>query len=205
MLFTYSSRILLQCPDLRLNFSSTTKYAYPYNGLYIRLTSPIKYVDAKCDKRLSVHNPVDGSLVSDNVHVAGEKDVDLAVDAAQAAFAGPWRKYTAAQRTECLLKLADLIDAKTKDLAELETIAMGQPIRIAVNITKIMTSIFRCKYFLLLLQFATLLIKILVDYAGWTDKIRGEQLAPENGVYKIISHHPFGVVAGISAWNGSGM
>lgn len=44
-----------------------------------------------------------------------------------------------------------------------------------------------------------------LDYAGWTDKIRGEQLAPENGVYKIISHHPFGVVAGISAWNGSAM
>ncbi|CAG7554670.1 unnamed protein product [Fusarium equiseti] len=143
-----------------------------------------EYVDAKSEKKLSVHNPIDGSLVTSDVHAAGPQDVDDAVDAAQAAYKGSWGKYTAAQRTECLSKLADLMDAKVKELAELETIAMGQPISIAMNITKMMIDLFRY-------------------YAGWTDKIRGEQLAPENGVYKIISHHPFGVVAGISAWNGS--
>ncbi|KAM0355048.1 hypothetical protein ACHAPU_000898 [Fusarium lateritium] len=43
----------------------------------------------------------------------------------------------------------------------------------------------------------------VADYAGWADKIRGEQHPAKDGNYKIISHHPFGVVAGISAWNGS--
>ncbi|OBS22521.1 hypothetical protein FPOA_08858 [Fusarium poae] len=143
-----------------------------------------EYVDAKSDKRISVHNPIDGSLVSNDIHVAGPQDVDDAVDAAQAAFNGPWKTFTAAQKTKCMLKLADLIDAKAKDLAVLETIAMGQPTSIAVNITKMTSDLFRY-------------------YAGWTDKIRGEQLPPDGGVYKIISHHPFGVVAGISAWNGS--
>jgi aldehyde dehydrogenase (NAD+) len=104
-----------------------------------------KYVDAKSDKKLSVHNPIDGSLVTSDVHAAGPQDVDDAVDAAQAAYKGSWGKYTAAQRTECLSKLADLMDAKVKELAELETIAMGQPISIAMNITKMMIDLFRCK------------------------------------------------------------
>ncbi|CEI70308.1 Aldehyde dehydrogenase [Fusarium venenatum] len=143
-----------------------------------------EYVDSKSDKRISVHNPIDGSLVSSDVHVAGPQDVDDAVDAAQAAYNGSWKTFTAAQRAECMVKLADLIDAKAKELAVLETIAMGQPTSIAVNITNMMSGLFRY-------------------YAGWTDKIRGEQLPPEGGVYKIMSHHPFGVVAGISAWNGS--
>ncbi|KAF0643993.1 hypothetical protein FPSE5266_02447 [Fusarium pseudograminearum] len=143
-----------------------------------------EYVDAKSDKRISVHNPIDGSLVSSDVHVAGPQDVDDAVDAAQAAYAGPCKRFTAAQRSECLVKFADLVDSKAKELAELETTAMGQPTSIAVKITSMMSSLFRY-------------------YAGWTDKIHGEQLPPESGVYKIISHHPYGVVAGISAWNGS--
>ncbi|PTD09087.1 Aldehyde dehydrogenase X, mitochondrial [Fusarium culmorum] len=143
-----------------------------------------EYVDAKSDKRISVHNPIDGSLVSSGVHVAGPQDVDDAVEAAQAAYAGLWKRFTAAQRSECLVKFADLVDSKEKELAELETIAMGQPTSIAVKITSMMSSLFRY-------------------YAGWTDKIHGEQLPPEGGVYKIISHHPYGVVAGISAWNGS--
>ncbi|EXA31244.1 hypothetical protein FOQG_10735 [Fusarium oxysporum f. sp. raphani 54005] len=144
-----------------------------------------EYVEAKSGERLSVYNPVNGNLVTSNVHVAGQQDVDGAVDAAQAAYSsGPWRKFTAVQRAECMLKLADLVKARAKELSELETIAMGQPISIALSVTDMLISLFRY-------------------YAGWTDKIRGEQQPAEDGNYKIVSHHPFGVVAGISAWNGS--
>ncbi|KAM0554859.1 hypothetical protein ACHAPJ_006594 [Fusarium lateritium] len=144
-----------------------------------------EYVDSKSDQRLTVRDPVDDTLISSDVHVAGQQDVDEAVDAAQAAFTtGPWRKFTAIQRAECMFKLADLIEAKAKDLAELETVAMGQPISLALRVTDMLISLFRY-------------------YAGWTDKIRGEQFPADDGIYKIVSHHPFGVVAGISAWNGS--
>ncbi|KAM5341476.1 hypothetical protein ACJ41O_014507 [Fusarium nematophilum] len=144
-----------------------------------------QYVDAKSDNRLSVYNPADGSLISEAVHAAGQLDIDAAVDAANEAFtAGPWRKFTTGQRSACMNKLADLVEAKAQELAELETVAMGQPISIALRITGMLVTLFRY-------------------YAGWTDKIRGEQLPAEDGIYKIVSHHPFGVVAGISAWNGS--
>lgn len=42
-------------------------------------------------------------------------------------------------------------------------------------------------------------------YAGWTDKIPGEQYPEENGIYKIVQYEPIGVCAGIGAWNGTGL
>lgn len=41
------------------------------------------------------------------------------------------------------------------------------------------------------------------DYAGWTDKITGEQHPVDEGVYRIVQYEPLGVCAGIAAWNGS--
>lgn len=42
-----------------------------------------------------------------------------------------------------------------------------------------------------------------IDYAGWTDKIGGEQFPATDGLYKIVQYDPIGVCAGIGAWNGS--
>jgi aldehyde dehydrogenase (NAD+) len=42
-------------------------------------------------------------------------------------------------------------------------------------------------------------------YAGWTDKLPGEQWPEEDGIYRIIQYDPLGVCAGIGAWNGSGI
>ena len=45
-----------------------------------------EYVDSKSSKKLTVKNPKDGSLVADDVPLAGEQDVDAAVAAAEKAF-----------------------------------------------------------------------------------------------------------------------
>ena len=42
-----------------------------------------EYVDSKNSKKLTVYNPADGSLVADDVPLAGEADVDAAVEAAE--------------------------------------------------------------------------------------------------------------------------
>lgn len=44
---------------------------------------------------------------------------------------------------------------------------------------------------------------VLTDYAGWTDKIAGEQYPEADGLYRIIQYEPLGVCAGIGAWNAS--
>jgi aldehyde dehydrogenase (NAD+) len=124
--------------------------------------------------------------VVDNVQVAGPEDVDLAVEAATNAFKkGEWPKFSGAQRAACMLKFADLFEQNLERLAKLETVAMGQPVSLATKISSIVPSYWR--YF-----------------AGFCDKLGGESY-PEDGdsQVKMVQYVPYGVCAGIAAWNAS--
>ncbi len=58
--------------------------------------------------------------------MASEADVDRAVEAAQAALAGPWGKTPPTERSRLLHALADAIVANRKELAELEVRNVGK-------------------------------------------------------------------------------
>lgn len=60
--------------------------------------------------------------------MAGEADVDRAVDAARAALAGSWGRTTAGERSRLLHALADAIAANRDELAELEARNVGKAI-----------------------------------------------------------------------------
>jgi acyl-CoA reductase-like NAD-dependent aldehyde dehydrogenase len=60
--------------------------------------------------------------------MAGEQDVDRAVEAARAALDGPWGKTDSAERSRLLHALADAIHANRKELAELEARNVGKAI-----------------------------------------------------------------------------
>src|SRR3989440_3539130 len=62
------------------------------------------------------------------VAVAGEADVDRAVEAARAALDGPWGKTPPNERSRLLHALADAIHANRKELAELESRNVGKAI-----------------------------------------------------------------------------
>jgi acyl-CoA reductase-like NAD-dependent aldehyde dehydrogenase len=62
------------------------------------------------------------------VAVAGEADVDRAVEAAQSALAGEWGKTPSTERSRLLHALADAIQANRKELAELEVRNVGKAI-----------------------------------------------------------------------------
>ena len=62
------------------------------------------------------------------VAVAGEADVDRAVDAARAALEGDWGKTPPTERSRLLHALADAIQANRKELAELEARNVGKAI-----------------------------------------------------------------------------
>jgi aldehyde dehydrogenase (NAD+) len=103
-------------------------------------------VEAKSKKFITVTNPATEEIVCDNVHLAGADDVDAAVDAATAAFyTGPWSKYTAKQRAECLYKVSDLVLKYRQELAEAEVVAMGSPIGVEMWIIQLMSDMFKCK------------------------------------------------------------
>jgi acyl-CoA reductase-like NAD-dependent aldehyde dehydrogenase len=58
--------------------------------------------------------------------MAGEADIDRAVEAARAAVEGPWGKTPATERSRLLHALADAIVANRKELAELEVRNVGK-------------------------------------------------------------------------------
>lgn len=83
-----------------------------------------------------------------SVQVAGEKEVDAAVGAAKYAYSkGPWSKFTGAQRATCMLKFAELVEQNMEELAHLETIAMGKPISVLLQVDiPHMIGCYRCMF-----------------------------------------------------------
>ena len=73
-----------------------------------------------------IHCPADGSLVG-IVAEADRDDTVAAIAAARRAFDdGPWRKTTAAERGDLLLRVADVIDDRRAEFARAETLDTGK-------------------------------------------------------------------------------
>jgi len=141
-----------------------------------------EYVDSKNSKKLTVHNPKDGSLIADDVPLAGEYDVDAAVAAAEKAFPA-WKATPPTKRRDMLLKFADLIEQNTQSLSELTRITLGAP-HASFGGFEI-----------------SLCAETLRYNAGWADKFAGESYPQEDGFLKIVRNEPLGVTAGIVPWN----
>lgn len=94
---------------------------------------------------MSCYKPSDHSLVTDNIHVAEQADIDAAVAAARAAFK-PWAATIPLVRARLLLRLADLIDENADELGRLEALCSGKPMTQSKTFEVPMASnIFRCK------------------------------------------------------------
>ncbi|KAM5382490.1 hypothetical protein ACJZ2D_002494 [Fusarium nematophilum] len=143
-----------------------------------------EYVPSSTGETITVYDPANGNLVTDQVQVAGREDVDKAVAAAKAAFK-PWKATPSAERASIMLKYADLLEDKADELALIETTNMGMPISMSRLIVAAQASSFRY-------------------YAGLVDKVHGETYNEDgDGVLKMVTYEPLGVCAGISAWNGT--
>ena len=142
-----------------------------------------KWVDSASGKTFETINPATGDTIC-RVAEGDTADVDLAVKAARRAFESkPWARMSASQRGRLIYKLADLMEAHAEDLAALETLDNGKPIRDSLNVD-IPTAIACYRY-----------------YAGWADKIHGKTI-PVNGPYLAHTRHePVGVVGQIIPWN----
>ena len=98
----------------------TTEREY---GLYINgeLVEPLS------GEVRALSEPATGESLA-RVAMAGEADIDRAVDAAQAALAGPWGKTPPTERSRLLHALADAMVANRKELADLEVRNVGKAI-----------------------------------------------------------------------------
>src|SRR5438477_1658190 len=84
-------------------------------------------VEAQSGEVRELSEPATGDPLA-RVAVAGEPDVDRAVDAARAALDGAWGKTPPTERSRLLHALADAMVANRKELAELEVRNVGKAI-----------------------------------------------------------------------------
>ncbi|KAF8961159.1 aldehyde dehydrogenase [Flammula alnicola] len=142
-----------------------------------------KFVDGSNGTTIDVINPTTGKLIT-KVSEAVEKDVDLAVDAAQKVFETKWGLNTSgAARSELLWNLAKGMEKHKDELAAIEALDNGKTFDWAHG-TDVTFSIEVIKYF-----------------AGWADKITGQTIETDEKKLIYTRHEPIGVVGQIIPWN----
>ncbi|MBY0029328.1 aldehyde dehydrogenase [Priestia aryabhattai] len=88
-----------------------------------------EYVDALSGQTFDTFNPATNEKLA-SVASGGTEDAKRAIDAAQRAFeSGIWSKMPVEERSAILCKMADLIMEKVDELAYLETLDVGKPIK----------------------------------------------------------------------------
>ena len=106
---------------------------------------------------------------------ANDKDVNDAVSAARKAYNGVWSKMTAKERGKYIYRIARLIQEKSRELAVVESLDGGKPIRESRDVDVPITA---AHFFY---------------YAGWTDKLK----------YAFPNRNPksVGVAGQVIPWN----
>jgi aldehyde dehydrogenase (NAD+) len=118
-------------------------------------------------------NPASEEVLAE-VASAGAEDVDLAVAAARRAF-GPWSALPGAERAKYLFRIARIIQERSRELAVLESLDNGKPIRESRDVD------------------VPLVAAHFFYYAGWADKLKYAGFGSDP--------RPLGVAAQVIPWN----
>ena len=140
-----------------------------------------RFVDAADGATLVTLNPHDNRPIAE-VAMAGREDVDRAVAAATAAQPA-WARLSASERGRLLLKLADRIEESADELASLESLDTGHPLRDSRGLDVPRTAL--CfRYF-----------------GGMADKVEGSVIPVDSGFLNYLLREPVGVVGQVVPWN----
>ncbi|GEM29583.1 aldehyde dehydrogenase [Nocardia neocaledoniensis NBRC 108232] len=143
------------------------------------------WVPAAAGSTFEVVDPGTEEVVG-RVAEASAADVDAAVAAARRAFDEErWLRLSSTQRGVVLWRVAELIEARSEELARLESLDVGVPVSQAKPMVAEAVNQFR--YF-----------------AGWADKIQGTTVdlgTAERRLQGATYREPVGVVAMIVPWN----
>lgn len=140
-----------------------------------------EWTAAEGGKEFETTNPATGEHLAWCAD-ASAADVDRAVKAAQAAFPA-WAAKSPAERAALLLKIADRIDEAAEQLATVETMDNGKPIR-ETKLVDVPLSSDHFRYF-----------------AGALRADEGEAVMIDENTLSIILREPIGVVGQIIPWN----
>lgn len=141
------------------------------------------YTAALSGKTFDCISPVDGRVLA-QVAACDVADVDLAVRVAREAVEdGRWCNLAPAKRKQILLRFAELIKQHAEELALLETLDMGKPIRDSRAVDVPAT------------------VNCFRWYAEAIDKVYGEVAPTASNVLATITREPLGVCGIVVPWN----
>jgi len=159
-----------------------------YKALAADLDPPrTAFIDGKyrkgSGKALKTLNPATGKEIT-TIAACNAKDVDLAAQKARQSFdQGHWAKLHPSARKETLIKLAKLMTRNRRELAVMESIEAGKPIR-DCELIDVPEAIHCIKW-----------------HAELIDKIYDQTSPTGDDAISIITRAPIGVVAAILPWN----
>ncbi len=128
-------------------------------------------------------NPATGAVIC-QISTAGSDDVDLAVEKAREAFDdGRWAKLHPSERKDVLIRLCKLITRRKHELAVMESLDSGKPIKDCEEID-IPETIHTIKW-----------------HAELIDKVYDQVSPTGDDAISMIVREPIGVVAAVLPWN----
>lgn len=165
----------MSAPTVNITLPNGKTYPQPI-GLFINN----EFVKSQNEKTFSVENPSTEKEIT-QVYEAGEADVDLAVDAAEAAFEN-WGFGDSTLRGRLLSNLADLIETHSETLASIESSNNGKPMSLSRIDVQLSADCIR-------------------NYGGWANKIYGDVVDSGEGYFNYIRREPIGVCGQVIPWN----
>lgn len=130
----------------------------------------------------NVENPARREAVIARVPAGNEADVDRAVAAARASFPA-WRAQHFSGRAKALLAIADELEARTEEFAELTALDTGNALRTQAR------------------PEATTMVSMFRYFAGVAGEVKGTTLPAGENQLQYTRLEPLGVVAAILPWN----
>ena len=141
------------------------------------------YVPAASGRTFEDTTGRDGSVIT-RVAEGGAEDVDRAVKAARRSFDDArWAGQSPANRKRVLLRFAELIRSNRDELALLESLDVGKPIRDTLGVDVPSAA------------------KTIQWYAETIDKVYGDVGPTGPDALSLVTREPIGVVAAIVPWN----
>ncbi len=133
-----------------------------------------EFVDPADGQPFKTINPATEEVLAD-VSAAGAEDVDRAVRAARSAYDDVWTRLSPRDRGKYLYRIARILQERARELAVLESIDNGKPIRESRDVD------------------IPLVAAHFFYYAGWADKLAYAGRGPDP--------HPLGVAGQVIPWN----
>lgn len=134
------------------------------------------------EEKITVYNPSTGKPLA-TIANATNKQIDEAVRVANEAFESEeWRSVKPFERGQLLVELAQFIRQNAEHFAQLESLDVGKPLQQARGDIEA-----AARYF----EF----------YGGAADKVMGDTIPIEDGIFNAVVLEPIGVTVHIVPWN----